>query len=282
MVLGVRESNAVGYNKDLSPEARRKVLAELAKVFSKHWKPGYGSITAAEALFIRNLIDTYRPSKVLEIGMASGLSCGLIASFLDEFGGTQVVTIDHDNTFFGDTTKPNGFLIEEIYAGKLISVQKLPFHTALDLDRLSTNFDLVFIDANHQHPWPTLDTLMVYPWLGANNIIIHHDYNLYAKQVKPIGIGPKYLYDQFPDHLKFRSPEDDGNIFALSLQMDANDLEKIAIASLMLPWTLHTPLAREGPNGLADRIMTLLAKNYSSNLVDAFQAALAKFEPSDE
>lgn len=279
---GKRHPTSIIYPTNLSKDHKSNALAEISSIFSKYWKRGYGSITAQEAFFLQNLIHAYRPSNLLEIGMASGLSCGLMANFLDLSGGGHIVTIDHDNTFFGDNSKSNGFLIDQIYTGSKVKINKAPFHTALDLDKFNSVFDLVFIDANHQHPWPTLDTLLANPWLAGSKIVVHHDYKLYIHQTKPIGIGPKYLYDQFPDHLKLRSPEDDGNIFALSLAIDHQDLEEIAISSLMLPWSLQTPLTARGESSLASRIVRTLSKYYSTRLVDAFKTALAKFGRSDE
>jgi hypothetical protein len=271
-----RDSKIV-YQPDFDEAAKERVLKDIQEVFKLNWKPGFGSITAQEAVFIRTLVSAYKPSRFLEVGMASGISCGIIAGFLDLFDGKEITSVDHDNTFFGDQSKPNGFLIDKIYNGGHISIDKKPFHTTVDLGVIGKTFDMVFVDANHQHPWPTLDTLLVYPWIKGEKIIIHHDYNLYFKQRNPIGIGPKYLYDQFPDFLKLRSPEDDGNIFALSLDIETHELEEIAIGSLMLPWTLQTPLTANGDQSLSNKITAVLSEHYSERLVATFLSALDKF-----
>ena len=46
--------------------------------------------------------------------MVSGISGGVIARIMDKNLGTNFVKIDHDDTFFGDPTKLNGFLIKAI------------------------------------------------------------------------------------------------------------------------------------------------------------------------
>ena len=205
--------------------------------------------------------------------MASGRSAGLIARMLEEHGGETLVTLDHDNTFFGDTTKPNGFLIEEIYRGGTVKISKHPFRTSLDLPSFGIKFDMAFIDANHQHPWPTIDTLFAAKRMREGAVIIHHDLNLFMLQDRPIGVGPKYLYDQFPDALKTRSDAPPGNIFSLQLKPSAADFETRIKDSLALPWTLQTPLSAD----FLRRIETFLSMEYSESLGAHFRICAAKF-----
>ncbi|WP_231123647.1 class I SAM-dependent methyltransferase [Nocardioides sambongensis] len=93
--------------------------------------------------------------------------------------------MDHDNTFFGDPTEANGFLIEQIYPVGAVRVDQRPFTTTLDLPELGEHFDMAFVDANHQHPFPTLDTLLIRPFLQGSSIVLHHDLKLYKNQEIP-------------------------------------------------------------------------------------------------
>lgn len=205
--------------------------------------------------------------------MASGLSGGLIANLLEENGGASFTTIDHDNTFFGDPTKENGFLIEEIYSGSRISIEKIPFSTSLDLGTVNKSFDMAFIDANHQHPWPLLDTLCLHPFLKGSKIVIHHDLNLYKLQEVVYGIGPKHLFDQFPEAKKSADTYSGGNIFSLDLEMQSPALEEIAINAFHIPWSLRTALTKSQ----LETLEVFFSEKYSDRLLQAFLESANRF-----
>jgi hypothetical protein len=250
-------------------------LAEIEAVFRAQWKPGWGSIAAGEVIYVQGLIERHRPRSFLEVGTASGMSGGLLCRILDEYGAESFTTLDHDNTFFGDPTKENGFLIEEIYQGSRIKVSKRPFTTTPDLDDRGETFDMAFVDANHQHPWPLLDTLLVFPHLTGPRILLHHDLKLFKDQQVPVGIGPKYVYDQLPDALLERAPANRGNLFSVRMDLTATELAERAIEGLHLPWTLRFPLK---PRVLG-KIRKSLRRHYGDALVDAFDVCVERFNP---
>lgn len=248
-------------------------IQEVEKVFEQHWQIGWGSISASETLYIQDLIARHAPHEFLEIGMASGISGGLIAAILEENGGGAFTSIDHDNSFFGDPSKENGFLIEKIYQGTRVTIEKLPFKTSVNLQEINKHYDMAFIDANHQHPWPLLDTLCLYPFMKGSKIVIHHDLNLYKKQRVVYGIGPKYLYDQFPATRKDRYAADLGNIFSIDLNIDRATMEEIAIDTVLLPWSLRTPLSKTQLDGFR----RTLSCHYSEDLLTVFEEATKRF-----
>ncbi len=252
---------------------------DITAIFRTHWRTGYGSVSPDEALYIRDLIARDRPRDFIEIGTGSGLSGGLICHFLEENGGETFVTLDHDNTFFGDNSKENGFLIEPIYPGGAVKVEKRPFTTGLDLDDMNRRFDMAFVDANHQHPWPLIDTLALWPHMRGDGprTVIHHDLFLFRKQDIVFGIGPKYLFDQFPESHREASPAGGGNIFSLSLAMERDRLEEIAANGISLPWSLRTPLQ----DSHLKRIFAMIDRHYSPYLGQVFREAAAKFNHMD-
>lgn len=230
-------------------------------------RSGYGTVTPDEIGYIQDLIGRHRPQSFIEIGMASGISTGFIASFMDEHGGGRLVSLDHDDTFFGDTTKPNGFLVPEIYRGTRVDVELIKFKTAPDVHSVPGSFDMAFIDANHQHPWPAIDMMCLYPRMSGARIMIHHDLRLFMLQDKVLGIGPKYLFDQFPDSHRERSEANGGNIFSVDLTMPRETFENLLTDLFKLPWSLRSPLSP----AYIEKIEGAILRDYSERLLTHFR-----------
>lgn len=247
--------------------------AEIERIHNEHWRPGWGSVTPEEVGVFQEHIAKHRPKSFIEVGTASGLSGGLIALLLEENGGERFVTVDHDNTFFGDPSKENGFLLPTIYPGGRVEIIRRPFTIAADIPSFDERHQMAFVDANHQHPWPLLDTLCLYPVLDGPRLVFEHDLDLYRKQSKVFGIGPKYLYDQFPESHRQRFTVNNGNLFLLSLDMPVEELERIASQALYLPWSLRAPI---NP-GQLEKIRRVLSDHHSARLSATFEECVERF-----
>lgn len=246
-------------------------MKEVSALFGSVWRTGYGSVAIDELGFMQELIARHRPRRFIEIGMASGLSTGFLARFMAENGGESLVSIDHDDSFFGDPTKPNGFLVPEIYPGGATNIDLIKFCTSLDLETVPGNFDMAFVDANHQHPWPAIDTLALFPRMSGPKIVIHHDLRLFSKQDVMFGIGPKYLFDQFPESHRLLAEANGGNIFAVDLSIDRRRFEALMADLLKLPWSLRGPF----PATTLEKIRAMLRRNYGAALLDHFNQIAA-------
>ena len=248
-------------------------LADLEALYERHWTPSLLSVMPDEMLYFQDLIARHRPKHFLEIGTASGMSGGLISLLLEENGGETFTTLDHDNSFFGDPTRENGFLLEDVYQGDRIVVDKRPFTLSMDLPSLDRAYDMAFIDANHQHPWPTIDTMCTYPFLTGSRVVLHHDLKLYKEQDVPLGIGPKYLYDQFPEELRDRSTANNGNLFSLRLDLDRDEFEALLTDAFNLPWSVATHI--QEPR--LEAIRAVLGAYYSPELREVFERSVRRF-----
>lgn len=111
-------------------------LSVIQPICQRLTKPGYGTVAADEVDFIQPLIQEHRPASFDEIGMGSGISTGSIARFMTAYGWQRLVSVNHGDTFFGDISKPNGFLIPEIYDKKGVDLSLIKFKTALDIDEM--------------------------------------------------------------------------------------------------------------------------------------------------
>lgn len=250
---------------------------EVARIFERYWKPGWASITKNEALFIQEVIAQYRPKSLIEIGMASGISAGLIACMMEENGGESLVSIDHQDRFFGDPSKEMGFLVDEIYSGTKVKVERISFRIGPDIPSFDRKFDMAFVDANHQHPWPTIDTLCLYPFLKGPRIVLHHDLNLYQRPNFHFGIGPKFIHDQFSSDRRIKGEDSNLSIFAINLDMGKREFEQAIIDGLHLPWSLQDPISQEHLEG----VRRLIGEYYSPRMLKAFDAAHARYRSSD-
>jgi len=245
-------------------------LSDITQLLNQLIKPGYGAVAPDEVDFIQGLIATHKPKNFIEIGMASGMSTGFIARFMDDQGGGRLVSLDHDDTFFGDTSKHNGFLFPEIYQGTSVKSELIKFKTALDIHEIDGSFEMAFIDANHQQPWPAIDMMALYPRMTGPKIMVHHDLKLFMKQANMFGIGPKYLFDQFPESHRQRSTANDGNIFAVDLNLDQARFEALLTDLFKLPWSVRTPIS---PAYVA-KIEAILKRDYSPALHSHFMRGL--------
>lgn len=207
------------------------------------WKPGFASVSADEAIFLRDMCRLAGARVVLEIGTASGLSSALLIKCLETVSGAQFRTIDCATTFWDGSGRQTGFLIDEHCAKTTVDARVMRGATAFDAAAVLSDrpADLIFIDANHQHPWPLIDTLLTLPNLSPSGVMVHHDLDLYRKQDRVRGIGPKYLFDQLPDVLRLRSPAAP-NIFALRMPPDTIALASRIADAFLYPWSLATPL----------------------------------------
>ena len=118
-----------------------------------------------------------------------------------------------------------------------------------------------------------LDTLCVFPYLRGPRLVLHHDLNLFKIQEVPVGIGPKYLYDQFPPELRQRAEARRGNLYFVRMTMTKDELERMAIDAFHLPWSIRFPI----PAADVDRARTVLGAHYSGDLLAAFDGGIRKF-----
>lgn len=208
-----------------------------------------GAIGSQEYLFISAMIGILAPQRVVEIGTSSGFSAALIAAALRRTNpsatGTLVDTIDLHTKYIVDQTKPIGFAIAELVPEleSAIRVHTGPDSTFVSTMAAPNELQIVFIDADHQHPWPLLDLLRVAPYVRADGWIVLHDIQLgtmgaiaRAKGAPfPYGapFGAEWLFERWP----FRKISG-GNIGAVQLPSDKRNLVPIALDLMALPFEM--------------------------------------------
>lgn len=248
-------------------------VTDIQSIIDANWQQGFGNISAQEAMFIRSHIEEYKPSIFIEIGVASGISTGLTALAMAENGGERVIGIDINPNFLGE---PTGRKAASIHRKATPSIELHLRNTALDASQImgARRAQMAFIDGNHQHPWPTLDMIALLPFMDPNAVLIFHDLALFKRQAKVVSIGPKFLYDQFPDSRRRVSPRDAGaNIFSITLRGDHRSCEDALINSLLIPWTNTDNI----PLKAAMKTLAIMEKHYGTGLTQAFEIAWSRF-----
>lgn len=250
---------------------------EIQRLHARYKVKGSGPISPDEGACILRAIEEHRPRSFIELGTSSGLSTGLIARMLHDNGGERLVSVDVSEGFYRDESRPSGFLVPDLYDGDRVTVELRSPLTSVDVASWDDTFEMGFVDGSHQHPWPMVDTLCLRPRLTGSRILFQHDLNLYKRGPKARGVGPKYLYDQFPESHRTRYEANRGNLFSLSLDLPTDQLESLAAEAFALPWTAPD-WKRHRPVVAAFR--EVLGTHYSADLLAVFDANAERFAVS--
>lgn len=251
---------------------------ELRRLHAQHKVEGSGPVTASEAGWMLRAIEEHRPESFIELGTSSGLSTGLLARMLHDNGGRRLVSVDVSERFYKDPSRATGFLVPELYAGDRVTVELRSPLTSIDVAGWEDTFDMGFVDGNHQHPWPLIDTLCLLPRLTGPKVLFHHDLNVYKKQRNANGVGPKYLFDQFPESHRTRYRANRGNLFSLRLDLPREQVEELAIEGFQLPWT---GLRWKKGRPYVDAFRGVLRDHYSGRLLEVFDDCTERFRVAD-
>lgn len=238
----------------LSPE-------EIETVFQQHYFDGMGSVSRGDAKFLSDLIQKSQPVKCFEVGVASGMSTTFLLMALAKLGQErELISVDISSQYYADRTKQVGYVVDAAIA-KIGCNFDLRFnHWSADAEAFSQDakFDFVFIDAHHSHPWATLDTMLILPFVKPGAWIVFHDIALkeiprFAKET-----GPFHVYEAFPEP-KQKSQLERKNIGAIQVEQSHRDYEEILLASLAEEWTVSGVIKES----FHDRIFEMTEQYYS-------------------
>lgn len=206
-----------------------------------------GAIGCSDYFFLTAFVSILAPRRVAEIGTLTGFSAAVIAAALSrqhgDDGNAWVDTIDIRAQCLTDETRPTGFEIAELVPDLKAMVRLHVPHDATYLSRLAEHdeLDVVFIDADHQHPRPLLDLLRLAPYVQSGGWIVLHDIQLgtIGRQAVAAGeslkwaapAGAEWLFDQWP----FRKISG-GNIGAVQLPAEKCALIPFALRLMSVPF----------------------------------------------
>jgi predicted O-methyltransferase YrrM len=210
-----------------------------------------GAIGMGDLLFLHAFVNVLAPDRVVELGTLSGFSAAVIADAvarhqLPESEAVVVDTIDLNPRCLTDLTKPVGFEIPRLVPDLSSRICVHAGKDALHLEQIARpgELQLVFIDADHQHPRPTLDLIRVARFVRPGGWVIVHDIELgpLAQRMRAVGVGSEHgapagaqwLFEAWPF-----GKISGGNIGALRLPSNLRDLVPFALAMLRIPSELE-------------------------------------------
>jgi cephalosporin hydroxylase len=204
-----------------------------------------------DLLFLHAFVTVLAPDRVVEIGTLSGFSAAVIADAVAQHQGLEsqsvvVDTIDLNPRCLIDPTKPVGFEIPQIVPRLTSRIRVHAGKDACYVEQIARagELELVFIDADHQHPRPTLDVLRVARFVKPGGWVVIHDIELgpLAQRMHAAGVaskhgtpsGAQWLFEAWPF-----GKISGGNIGALRLPSNLRDLVPFSLAMLRIPSELE-------------------------------------------
>jgi predicted O-methyltransferase YrrM len=220
-----------------------------------------GTVSSSDARYLFSRVLDARTSLVVEIGTASGFSTVFLCHALelarraglvgDDY---RVVSYDISKNYYVDPARAAGDAARALLEPE--QLEHVTFRhpaTAIDVgaDYASDPLSLMFLDANHGHPWPTLDLLATLDALRPGAEVILHDINLPVRCADFQAWGVKHLFDSLDADKSVDPGEAVPNIGSVRIPADKD--------------------------GFRDQLLTILfAHDWEENVeVDTVTAALA-------
>jgi predicted O-methyltransferase YrrM len=218
----------------ISQDARRYVSVRYSR---PDWATG--SISRDDAAFLFDTVVELRPQSVAEIGVASGVSTTFLSTLLsDRLPESRLYAFDKLNHVYNNPSKPVGAFLLEVF-GRVPPNVSLGAGVSSSAIRASglgpERFDLVFLDANHNHPWPCLDVLSILDIVQPGAWIVLHDVNLPLLSRESTCFGPLYLLRSWPGEKRI-AKGGGANIGAIRLFADPVESAAALATVLRIPW----------------------------------------------
>jgi predicted O-methyltransferase YrrM len=163
------------------------------------------SISGRDAKFLFSRATASGASTAIEIGTASGTSTAILCSALDtarqegKIGDDfRVISYDLRRYFHPDPSKAAGAAIHEMLDPELaarVEFRSPAISMTLWKYHQENEIEFLFIDANHDHPWPALDLLAVLDLVRPGAEVALHDINLPVLHPNYQNWGAKHLFD---------------------------------------------------------------------------------------
>ena len=186
-----------------------------------------GAVTYADSLFIHSKIQESKPKLLVEIGIAAGISSATMLHSMQKLNNdSKLYAFDIMEKCFFDDSKEVGFAVNEMIDKDFVAnryVKNVP-SSVFEFDKYfePDSIDFIFIDANHRHPWPSIDILVALPYLKEGCTVCLHDINLPLKNKKFPNYGVKNVFDKLENVKKDNSIDDIPNCGSFVIENKSN------------------------------------------------------------
>jgi predicted O-methyltransferase YrrM len=164
-----------------------------------------GSLSHSDTRFLFGTALNAGTGLVVEIGTGSGFSATVLCyalNFAHQAGRIgpdfQVVSYDINRTVNRDPSRRVGDAAREQLPAELlehVTFRNPAYAADLRHDFAPNEIELLFIDANHRHPWPSLDLYAAIDTIAPRATVVLHDINLPLLHREYQDWGAKYLFD---------------------------------------------------------------------------------------
>src|ERR1700730_11838345 len=102
---------------DTEPSISLISLDECLDLHKKYYSDNIGTLEYHEISWVARTVHERKPRIFLELGVASGLTTGIIGRVLTGIGEGRIIGLDAATQFYGDKTKRVGFLVNDLIEG---------------------------------------------------------------------------------------------------------------------------------------------------------------------
>lgn len=228
------------------------------------WAAREVSTSVERFAFLMGVLERFRPETMVEVGVSAGaLSGALLYKALQYTKSPLLYGIDFGQTTYFNGQRRIGEILETAFP------ELRPMHalhtrvTALDADRLIQRpLDFAYIDANHCHPWASIDCLCLLPHIKPGAVLGFHDTAISHTQARS-GV---YAYHSL-ELEKFESAGEDS--FGSGFCVYDGDCERVLeslLNSFSLPWDYDTEDAPAVPvpEAFIERLLELAGRHFGS------------------
>lgn len=199
-----------------------------------------------ESAFLCGLLDKFRPSKILEVGVAAGVTTAIILQCLEDNAQKySMYSIDASVQFYREPQHQSGFWSAPLRESLQHGTHELYIGTTLPhlIDNIGNGVDFVILDTVHMLPGEVLDFLTVLPYLSEDAVVCMHDVSFNQRSPQHLNnhatgalfasvTANKFLNFIIDDTLSVRYP----NIAAFQITPDTmRHIENVFLA-LILRW----------------------------------------------
>lgn len=200
-------------------------------------------MTKGQLAFLCGLIKTYRPQKIVEIGVAAGGTTAVVLNCLSMLDlNAQMFSIDLSRDYYRDKSKKTGYLIEECKAKFDRKIEHVLYtgKIAIEfLEEIGKDIDFLILDTVHRLPGEMLDFLACYPFLRKGSIIALHDIaaNHYGSNVN--SFATKLLFDTVvaEKYIEIRNNDVFPDIGAFMINDDTDKYIDTVFSALTITWS---------------------------------------------